>query len=52
MYWGWNRGWFSNSDIHFTEDEYDFTLYDVKGLHNQFKKQNNPVLITMNKNLY
>ena len=29
MYWGWNRGWFSNSDIHFTGDEYDFTLYDV-----------------------
>ena len=29
MYWGWNRGWFSNSDISFKGDDYDFTLYDV-----------------------
>lgn len=28
-YWGWNRGWYSNSDIHFKGDDYDFTLYDV-----------------------
>lgn len=29
IYWGWNRGWYSNSDIHFKGDNYDFTLYDV-----------------------
>ncbi|MCK5856972.1 MAG: hypothetical protein KAG64_05750 [Bacteroidales bacterium] len=29
MYWGWNRGWFTNSDISFKGDNYDFTLYDV-----------------------
>jgi hypothetical protein len=26
FYWGWNRGWYSNSDIRFTGDDYDFTL--------------------------
>ncbi len=29
MYWGWNRGWFTNSDISFKGDNYDFVLYDV-----------------------
>ena len=29
IFWGWNRGWYSNSDIHFTGDNYDFTLNDV-----------------------
>jgi len=29
MYWGWNRGWFSDSDVHFKGDGYDFTLYDL-----------------------
>ena len=29
LYWGWNRGYYSNSDIHFTGKNYDFTLYDV-----------------------
>lgn len=28
-YWGWNRSWYSNSDIHFNGDNYDFTLHDV-----------------------
>ena len=28
-YWGWNRGYYSRSDIHFTGDSYDFTLKDV-----------------------
>jgi hypothetical protein len=27
--WGWNRAHYSNSDIHFTGDNYDFTLLDV-----------------------
>lgn len=29
IYWGWNRADYSNSDIHFTGENYDFTLYDV-----------------------
>jgi hypothetical protein len=29
VYWGWNRGWYSNSDINFTGTDYDFTLHDV-----------------------
>ncbi len=29
-YWGWNRGWYSNSDIHFTGDNYDFTISGVE----------------------
>lgn len=27
--WGWNRSHYTNSDIHFTGDNYDFTLLDV-----------------------
>jgi len=30
FYWGWNRGYFSNSDIHFKGDGYDFVLGEVK----------------------
>ena len=30
FYWGWNRGYFSNSDIHFSGDGYDFVLGEVK----------------------
>ena len=29
IYWGWNRGAFSNSDITFRGTDYDFTLRDV-----------------------
>ena len=29
-YWGWNRASYSNSDIHFKGENYDFTLYDVR----------------------
>jgi len=29
-HWGWNREWYTKSDIHFTGDNYDFTLRDVK----------------------
>lgn len=28
--WGGNRDFFTKSDIHFTGNDYDFTLYDVK----------------------
>ncbi|WP_298370040.1 hypothetical protein [uncultured Lutibacter sp.] len=29
VYWGWNRGHFSNSDITFKGEDYNFTLKDV-----------------------
>ncbi len=29
IYWGWNRGWYTNSDITFSGDNYNFTLEDV-----------------------
>ncbi|WKD86808.1 hypothetical protein KCTC32516_02188 [Polaribacter huanghezhanensis] len=29
VYWGWNRGTYSNSDIRFKGENYDFTLSDV-----------------------
>lgn len=28
-YWGWNRGWYSGSDINFSGADYDFMLSDV-----------------------
>ncbi|MFB0925367.1 MAG: hypothetical protein QMB65_08805, partial [Vicingaceae bacterium] len=34
-FWGWNRGWYSNSDIHFTGDNYDFTLNDIEATDRQ-----------------
>jgi len=27
--WGYNRSWYSNSDIHFSGEGYDFTLWDT-----------------------
>jgi hypothetical protein len=30
VYWGWNRGHYSTSDIKFSGADYNFTLYDVK----------------------
>lgn len=29
LHWGYNRAWFSNSDIHFNGPGYDFTLHEV-----------------------
>lgn len=29
MYWGWNRGFYSTSDIRFSGEDYDFTIQDV-----------------------
>lgn len=37
IYWGWNRGYFSDSDIHFKGDTYDFTLFDVVAKDRQSK---------------
>lgn len=28
-FWGWNRGYYTNSDIHFKGQDYDFTLHRV-----------------------
>lgn len=30
LFWGWNRAWYSNSDIRFKGKDYDFRLNDVK----------------------
>lgn len=42
IYWGWNRSIYTNSDIHFKGNSYDFTLYDVAAKDKQnpfsFKK--------------
>lgn len=35
IFWGWNRGWYTNSDIRFTGKDYDFTLNDVKAFDRQ-----------------
>ncbi len=35
IYWGWNRGYYTNSNIHFKGDHYDFTLYAVKATDRQ-----------------
>lgn len=29
LYWGYNRSWYSRSNLHFTGPAYDFTVYDV-----------------------
>jgi len=33
--WGWNRSWYTNSDIHFTGNNYDFELSNVKAYDRQ-----------------
>ncbi|MFD2917240.1 hypothetical protein [Psychroserpens luteus] len=35
FYWGWNRSWYNNSDIHFKGKDYNFTLSDVKAKDRQ-----------------
>ncbi len=35
VFWGWNRGWYSNSDIHFSGSNYDFKLNDVEAKDRQ-----------------
>lgn len=34
-FWGWNRGAYTNSDIHYKGDDYNFTLRDVKASDRQ-----------------
>ena len=51
LFWGWNRGWFTDSDIHFTGENYDFILYDVQANDRQspigFDPYLNPVKLTV-----
>ncbi len=35
LFWGWNRDWYTNSDIRFNGENYDFTLYDVQAKDRQ-----------------
>lgn len=35
FFWGWNRGWFSDSDITFKGSDYDFTLDKVRAFDRQ-----------------
>ncbi|MFT5723376.1 MAG: hypothetical protein ACI9JN_000486 [Bacteroidia bacterium] len=35
VYWGWNRGWFTPSDIHMVGEDYDFVLDNVKAKDRQ-----------------
>ena len=37
LYWGWNRGGYSSSDIRFVGQDYDFVLYDVLATDKQSK---------------
>jgi len=41
-FWGWNRGWYSDSDITFTGDNYNFTLKDVVAKDRQSPFQLDP----------
>ena len=56
FYWGWNRANYSDSDIHFTGENYDFTLRNVKAEDRQtpfsFNDYFNPVNITIPQNNY
>ncbi len=51
FYWGWNRGWYSTSDIGFKGADYDFTLTNViaKDRQTPFTLNDylNPTLITI-----
>lgn len=50
FYWGWNRARYSNSDIHFIGDQYNFTLHNTKahdaptGIHMDYI---NPLRLTI-----
>jgi hypothetical protein len=51
IYWGWNRAWYTNSNITFKGDNYNFTLKDVfaKDRQSKFKPALywNPATITI-----
>ncbi|MFZ2323767.1 MAG: hypothetical protein WAV89_08730 [Ignavibacteriaceae bacterium] len=37
FFWGWNRGWYTNSDINFKGDDYNFTIEKVEAKDRQTK---------------
>ena len=51
IFWGWNRSWYTNSDIRFTGSNYDFELNDVQAKDRQstfgLDPYFNPVRITI-----
>ncbi|NEN22225.1 hypothetical protein G3O08_01740 [Cryomorpha ignava] len=44
FYWGWNRGFYTNSDIHFKGEHYDFQLDNVVAKDRQTPFEVNPYL--------
>lgn len=48
LYWGWNRGWFTTSDIHFRGQDYDFTLSNVEAFDRQSSFEVNKYLNPQN----
>jgi len=56
VYWGWNRGFYSDSDITFKGDDYNFTLNQAKASDRpsefSIDKYFNPVNITIPQNNY
>ena len=44
FYWGYNRGYYSASDIHFKGNDYEFTLKQVKANDRQSKLAADPYL--------
>ena len=51
VYWGWNRGWYTTSDISFRGTDYDFNLNQVVAKDRQtpfsLNAYLNPILITI-----
>jgi len=51
FFWGWNRGWYTNSDINFKGKDYDFSLKDVQANDRQtpfsVNKYLNPLNMTI-----
>lgn len=56
LYWGWNRGFYSDSDISFKGDDYDFRLAKVKSKDKpspfSFDKYLNPANMTIPQTNY
>ncbi|MDY0779476.1 hypothetical protein SLH33_01550 [Tenacibaculum sp. IB213877] len=56
VYWGWNWASYSDSDIRFKGDNYNFTLSNVKAQDRQtpfsFKKYFNPAFVTIPQTNY
>ena len=50
-YWGWNRGFFTDSDIHLHGETYDFTLKDVVATDRQTPFHLDPYLNPMKMTL-